>query len=78
LYSIVNYTKTAILIEDNNITLQIEFQSVDTVPVEMRAELRDAKTADVAQAIFQKWEDKGGYVEYRSRGTVWIQASTYP
>lgn len=50
------------------------YQSIETIPAKMREELKAATHAHEAEAIFNAWENKGGYVERRSRGSVWFDA----
>ena len=54
--------------------MKIKYQSLNTLPEAMQVELRNAVTADVAQKVFNDWANKGGYVEPRSRGAVWMAA----
>lgn len=52
----------------------MEYQNIETIPSAMCEELKAASTADQAERVFSAWEDKGGYVEPRSRGSVWLAA----
>lgn len=53
--------------------MRIIYQSVETIPPEMRLELSKAKTADIAELIYQAWADRC-FVEPRSRAAVWMDS----
>ncbi len=53
--------------------MKISYQSASDLPSEMVQELKSANFADEAEIVFAKWENLGGYVEPRSRSTVWME-----
>ncbi len=52
---------------------KLTYVSVYDLPAAMRDELAAAPTADVAEAIFNKWENEC-FVEHRSRASVYREA----
>ena len=52
---------------------KINYQSIEIIPAEMRQQLAQAKTADIAEAIYRKWENRC-FIEPRSRAFIWLNA----
>lgn len=50
----------------------VQYQSIESIPSEMRQELAQAKTADIAESIYRAWEDRC-FVEPRSRAAIWME-----
>ena len=54
--------------------LKIKYLTANSIPVDMKNQLRAAKTANEAGIIFDWWENRGGFVSAEIRGTVYFEA----